>query len=284
MDELDKIYEKLESLENLYGYTGVGIGIFILIIGFLSWKYLTSYAENYAKSFFNQSLAQFQANLVQIIGEKLITQRGEIEKEITGLKGELEKELSLVQSNLGLITGQQTNFLNERRKSLTDLYTSHVDWTNTVLDKSAFDIDEDNLNLRREMVDEMNKVKHRFNITSASYQIYGRDESLNEIMKELLMGTAKLQVLKEKQLFQVELILKERIQINKRLDNAIANNPEQYKTLRAELKENSEKLIAKKQELEEELLEMYKEITLNQTKATARISELIKETYENKNE
>ena len=279
MDELEKIYEKLNSIEKLYGYTGVAIGIFIIIIGFLAWRYLKSYTENYAKSFFNQSLAYTQASLIDDIGKKFIIQRGEFEKEITSLKGEIDKEISSVQSKLGLITGQQTNFLNERRKSLLELYTSHVEWAGTVMDKASSDIDEDNLNLRKEMIIEMDKLKHKFNITSASYQIYGRDAVLNDIMAELLMETARLQTLKEKQLFETELLYKERIQLSKEVKQSTYQT-EDYESLRIKLKENSEQVICKTREIEKELIAKYKEISLNQSKASKRISELIKESFE----
>ena len=99
MDDVDKIYLKLERIENLYGYTGVTIVLFLLVFGFLLWLFLRSYVNNYAKSIFNQSLAKFQSNLLDDIGQKFINQRGEIEKEITGLKGEIDKEINQINSN-----------------------------------------------------------------------------------------------------------------------------------------------------------------------------------------
>ncbi len=271
MEEADKLANKLIQIEQLYGALGVFGAILLIVIGISIWIYHKAFLIKYANSFFERGLAKYKNELTAELGEKFINQTGDIQKNITELKSELN-----------LISGQQTSFLNEKRSSLLNTYTAHVDWVSTIMDKSALDIDENNLHIRKDVVKELTTLKHKFNIASASYQIFGRDEDLNEIMKALLISSTKLQGLKEKQLVEVENLYRERILLKEDLRIAFSRGDNSKDEVKEKLKNNFEKIITINGEIQNELFEEYRSIVDNRTKASSRISKLIKESFENK--
>jgi|GEM_PF-4518409 len=198
MNELEtRIFEKLDSLEALYGYMGIGIGIFVIISGLLIWLYLKKYFESYAKSFFNQSLANHQAKLIDEIGKKFIEQKGNIDREITNLRGEIEKDISHIQSNLQLINNQKSNFLDQKRDSLVEFYSNHDNWLVTVVNFSPNrmtlkDIDETSILYKQKTEEAMIKCQ----ISSGKLDLYVQDDELSQLKSDLLLITCELQVKK----------------------------------------------------------------------------------------
>ena len=268
MDELEKINNKLESLESLYGYTGVVIGLFVLVSGFLLWRFLTTYSENYARSFFNQSLAKVQANLVQEIGEKLIIQRGEIQKDVAELR-----------SNLSLLTGQKSNYLNEMRNCMTRLYECQTDWANTILDKSAYQLSEHDMGIRRRFLGDIDEARHRYHVATASFNIYIEDNELNQIMADLLIATNKMQGIKATQLLEVEHQYQNYIELNNRSHhNWTVTNSVDAKA--ADLQKIRDKIVSASQNREKEILDLYEPIVQLQKLAAKRTSFLLRQSFD----
>lgn len=205
MNELEiRIFEKLDSLEALYGYMGIGIGIFVTISGLLIWLYLKKYFESYAKSFFNQSLANHQAKLIDEIGKKFIEQKGNIDREITNLRGEIEKDISHIQSNLQLINNQKSNFLDQKRDSLVEFYSNHDYWLVTIISFNPnkmimIDLHETS-SLYQQKMDE---AMIRCQISSGKLDLYVQDNELSQLKSELLNITHELQFNKEAWIVQV---------------------------------------------------------------------------------
>jgi len=258
MNELEtRIFEKLDSLEALYGFTGLVVAVFVIISGLLMWLYLKNYFENYAKSFFNKSIADHQAtlidsigekfieqkgkidtkiatnqaSLIDVIGQKLIEQKGKIDKEITtnqaslineigkqfieqkrnidgeiaNLKGEIEKDISLLQSDLNLITSQQIAYWNHKREAIIDYYSSYAHWVNTILDiPPTGNVDELIKHLEQPYLNKVNEAKLKYEFAEAKLELYFNDDSFMDVKGDLNVKTLKIQNNNEKRISYIK--------------------------------------------------------------------------------
>lgn len=268
MEDVDKIIEKLVKTEELYGILGV-FGLLLVVVMFFGfWLFYSKFVEKKAESIFERALAKYKGDLVSEIGQNFLNQTEEIQKNITELKSELN-----------ILSGQRSSFLDERRKCLINLHTAYVDWVNTIVDKSVYSIEDGNLNLRKEYIVEFNQLKQKVNIASASYQIFGRDIELNTIFSALLVDATRLQTLKTTQLLKYAHFRVWIARLNKERDDAALNN-KSVTGIESDLEMYAKQSLAYVDNSEKEIQDKYKEIVLKQIKVAARISKIIKESFE----
>lgn len=268
MKDFDKIIEQLVKTEELCGIFGV-FGLILTVVLFLGlWAFYKAFFEKKAESIFEKALTKYKGDLVSEIGQNFLNQTEEIQKNITELKSELN-----------LLSGQRSSFLNERRKCLLNLYTAHVDWVNTIIDKSVSVIIDENSHLQEGYQAEFRHLNHKVNIASAAYQVFGRDEVLNTLFPQLLVDTTKLQNLKNSQLLMYTRFRSRISLLNRQRDEAKLKE-EKLVNFDLELEMCAKQNINFIENSEKKILSTYEEIILKQNKAAARISKIIKESFE----
>lgn len=102
MTETEKLFEKLEQIEKLYGLVGVFIAI-LFIVGFLLiWKYLAKTVENQAKISFDKEFADYGKNI--------------------------QKELSLLNNELSFLTTKQVGNIDKEREAIINYLNAYSYW------------------------------------------------------------------------------------------------------------------------------------------------------------
>jgi len=224
-------FEILGKLDNLLGPGGVILGLLVFILMQMSWVYFRSLSRKKAESFFNQSLAKHQSQLLSKVGQKFIKQRGDIDKEIsanqtklintiskqfieqkrdidreiTKLKGEIEKDVSHLQSDLNLITSQQIAYWDHKREAIIDYYSSYAHWVNTILDiPPTGDADELIKNLEQPYLKKVNEAKLKYEFAEAKLELYFNDDSFMNVKLDLNVKTLKIQSNNEKRISYVK--------------------------------------------------------------------------------
>lgn len=213
-------FEILGKLDNLLGPSGVILGLLVFILMQISWVYFRSLSRKKAESFFNQSLAKHQSQLLSKVGQKFIKQRGDIDKEIsanqtklistiskqfieqkrdidreiTKLKGEIEKDISHLQSDLNLITSQKIAYWNHKREAIIDYYSSYAHWVNTILDHPPIgNVDELINNLEQPYLNNVNETKLKYKFAEAKLELYFNEDSFMNVKGALNVETVKIQ-------------------------------------------------------------------------------------------
>jgi hypothetical protein len=102
ISETDKIFNKLDQIQSIYGFTGVIIAI-ILIIGFwLIWRFLIKTVENQAKITFDKELADYNKKI--------------------------QKELSQLNNDLSLITSKTIGNIDKEREAILEYLNFYTSW------------------------------------------------------------------------------------------------------------------------------------------------------------
>ncbi|MFN5432463.1 MAG: hypothetical protein ACK498_17110 [Cyclobacteriaceae bacterium] len=102
IDKIDKVFERLNQIEKLYGLTGVFIAILIVIGFILIWKYLTKTIENQAKITFDKELADHNKKI--------------------------QKELTLLTNELQLIANKQLGNIDKEREAIINYLNAYSYW------------------------------------------------------------------------------------------------------------------------------------------------------------
>jgi hypothetical protein len=102
MDDADKIVERLNEIEKLYGITGVAIAI-LLVVGFiLIWRYLITTIENQSKITFDKELADHNRKI--------------------------QKELNELNTELQFFTNKQLGNVDKEREAIINYLTAYSHW------------------------------------------------------------------------------------------------------------------------------------------------------------
>jgi len=189
MDVLDEINKKLETLESLAQglkelETNFGIGmvmyaIVAMIVTFLGWRFLQSYAETYAKSFFNRSLSEFQGEIVKGVGAQLLLQKKDIEKELSDLR-----------ASLNVDTASKIDLIDKEREYLIEFYNSYNEWLFGSLDEIIISFRFGMKTMEKDVEDIINNysktnIKHRnFDLFSNNHNLIDKSDTLMDITLE----------------------------------------------------------------------------------------------------
>ena len=257
---MEEVENKLIQVEQLYGIFGVFTAISLGLIVLILWVFYKAYFIKKAESLFEEKLVEYK----------------------TDLEGSMQKSINELKSKLDVISGQETSFLNEKRKSLLTMYTSYINVVTTIMNRSSFDIDENNLHIRREFTKELNTLNYKLNISVASYHIFGRDEELEKMTTKLSLCLIELQTLKEKELLDVETIYKLRLLLKEDLKIAETMNAKAVHRCKDKLEENFKEIITVMEKYGNERLKKYKSTIESQIQLSARIAIIIKESFEDK--
>lgn len=99
-NNFEKAIEILEDIKNENGDTQLLIFICIVISLLFIWIYTKYFLISYAKSEFNKSLAILKSDLYESVGNRLVTQYGGIQSQLTNLSSQLGVEsASIISSN-----------------------------------------------------------------------------------------------------------------------------------------------------------------------------------------
>jgi len=216
--------------------------------------------------------------LVEKIGEKLVQQKGDIQREIT-----------ILQSNLNIVTGQKVSFLNEKRESLIDLHNIlsnfikklNVTYSSPLCDYShKFYLYENIVNLKNDEMIELDNASNQLNLAFSKYLIFWREpelgsELINLVEETEILGAIKrLQIKitfhKHKQVFDYEKLLDDSLKLNlkKDSDSMLEKIVKERKNLKSYIKESNTKIYEK-----------YFSVLRLKIGITNRISQLLKKSY-----
>lgn len=216
----ERILEKLDSLQGLYGYLGLQFGVFALIIGLLAWWYLKKYFESYAESFFKRSLADYQKGLIQEVGQKFIEQKGNIDKEIANnqtkiieeiskqfieQKRDIDKDISHLQNDLRLITNQKSNFFDQQRDSIVEFYSCYDYWLTTILSFNPENEMNEDINTASQLYyRRVREAEMKLQMSSGKLDLYVQDDELHKLKNNLLSLTDNLKLNKDSWILEIK--------------------------------------------------------------------------------
>jgi len=201
----ERILEKLDSLQGLYGYMGFLFGVFALIIGASAWWYLKTHFEGHAKKIFNRSLADYQKSLILDVGREFNKQKKEIDTEIAKLNGKISEDISHLQNDLRLITNQKSNFFNQQRDSIVEFYSCYDYWLSTILSFNPENgINEDIHTGSQLYYQRVRDAKMKLLMSSGKLDLYVQDDELHKLKNNLLTLTDDLRIHKDSWILEVK--------------------------------------------------------------------------------
>lgn len=268
MDELDKIYNKLDSIQQTFGYTGLIIVLCTIAVMVAYWIFFNSYFKYLAKSIFNQKLSHLQAELVEKIGEKLVQQ-----------KGDLQREITMLQSNLNLVAGQKTNFLNEKRNSLINLHHALTNNIYTIVHQTL-SFEEQDISSFYNANKKMDIADSKFHLAYNTYQIFWQKQELNETIDLLKHEIAMLYIQKYGELTFYNLQIKRKFELEKSLNNTDSRKTDEIQSLQNKKFEVLNQINSFRDEGYPRFKKQYDTVRELQTEASKKISQLLKESFE----
>jgi len=161
------------------------LGLIVFIIFQLLLIYLISFSRKKAESHFNQSLEKYKSDLIVEVGQKFIEQ-----------KRDIDKEISRLQTDLQLIANQRNNFLNQKRDALVEFYSNYSQWLSIILNCYPDDMVFTNAaQIARSYQQKMDEAIFKYEISSATLDLYVQDDELTELRDDVVDITSNLNAL-----------------------------------------------------------------------------------------